>query len=77
LADHDEVTQFTPVGSDERTVLVEDSPPPGTITPYRLPILAVCASREVVPARVLKVLGHEVGHAMGISEAELRELGWF
>ena len=50
---------------------------PGTITLYRLPILAVCASREDVPARVLKVLGHEVGHAMGISESELRELGWF
>ncbi len=50
---------------------------PGTITLYRLPILWACASREDVPARVLKVLGHEVGHAMGISEAELRELGWF
>jgi len=42
-----------------------------------LPIVAVCAGREVVPACVLKVVGHEVGHAMGISEAELRELGWF
>jgi len=50
---------------------------PSTITLYRLPILAACASPENVPARVLKVLGHEVGHAMGIPEAELRELGWF
>jgi predicted Zn-dependent protease with MMP-like domain len=50
---------------------------PDTITLYRLPILGACASREDVPTRVLKVLGHEVGHAMGISEAELRELGWF
>ncbi len=50
---------------------------PDTITLYRLPILWACASREDVPTRVLKVLGHEVGHAMGISEAELRELGWF
>ncbi|NYI41804.1 metallopeptidase family protein [Demequina lutea] len=50
---------------------------PDTISLYRLPILSVCTRREDVPARVLKVLGHEVGHAMGISEAELRELGWF
>ena len=50
---------------------------PGTITLYRLPILAACASREDVAPRVLKVLGHEVGHAMGLSESELRDLGWF
>ncbi|MCV2394728.1 metallopeptidase family protein [Actinotalea sp. M2MS4P-6] len=50
---------------------------PDTITLFRLPILAACRSREEVPARVLTVLGHEVGHAMGISERELRELGWF
>jgi predicted Zn-dependent protease with MMP-like domain len=50
---------------------------PAIITLYRLPILAACASREAVPARVLKVLGHEVGHALGISEAQLRKLGWF
>ncbi len=50
---------------------------PDTITLYRFPILAVCASRDEVPSRVLKVLGHEVGHAMGIGEAELRALGWY
>ena len=50
---------------------------PGTITLYRLPILWVCARREDVAPRVLKVLGHEVGHAMGLPEAQLRELGWF
>jgi predicted Zn-dependent protease with MMP-like domain len=50
---------------------------PDTITLYRRPILGACASADDVPARVLKVLGHEVGHAMGIGEAELRELGWF
>ena len=49
---------------------------PSTITLYRLPILRECDSVEDVAARVLKVLGHEVGHAMGIGEAELRELGW-
>lgn len=50
---------------------------PATITLYRLPILSVCAAREDVAPRVLKVLGHEVGHAMGITEAELRQRGWY
>jgi predicted Zn-dependent protease with MMP-like domain len=50
---------------------------PSTITLYRLPILAACRTPDEVPARVLKVLGHEVGHAMGIGERRLRELGWF
>ncbi|WP_296667816.1 metallopeptidase family protein [Demequina sp.] len=50
---------------------------PNTITLFRLPILGACRTPEEVPARILKVLGHEVGHAMGISERELRELGWF
>lgn len=50
---------------------------PPTITLYRIPILAVCRRPEDVPARVLKVLGHEVGHAVGFGEAALRELGWY
>ena len=49
---------------------------PDTITLYRKPIVAVCARLEDVPGRVQKVLVHEVGHAMGMEEAELRELGW-
>jgi predicted Zn-dependent protease with MMP-like domain len=49
---------------------------PDTITLYRIPILLVCERPEDVPARVFKVLGHEVGHAMGLGEARLRELGW-
>ena len=39
---------------------------PPTITLYRIPILAVCRRPEDVPAKVLKVLGHEVGHAVGL-----------
>jgi predicted Zn-dependent protease with MMP-like domain len=50
---------------------------PDVITLYRVPILAVCRSRDEVAPRVLKVLGHEVGHALGIGEDELRALGWF
>lgn len=50
---------------------------PGVITLYREPILATCSDLAELPARVLKVLGHEVGHALGLSEDRLRELGWF
>ena len=49
---------------------------PDVITLYRRPILAVCRTREDVAPRVLKVLGHEVGHAFGLSEAQLRAYGW-
>ncbi len=49
---------------------------PDTITLYRVPILKVCREPADVPGRVLKVVGHEVGHAMGLSEARLRALGW-
>jgi predicted Zn-dependent protease with MMP-like domain len=48
---------------------------PDPITLYRVPIVEVCARVEDVPARVRTVLMHEVGHAMGMSEAELRDLG--
>lgn len=50
---------------------------PSTITLYRIPILAVCSRPEDVPPRVFKVLGHEVGHAVGLGESALRELGWY
>ena len=49
---------------------------PDTITLYRVPILLVCRDPADVPDRVLKVVGHEVGHAMGLPESRLRELGW-
>lgn len=49
---------------------------PDTITLYRIPIVEVCRRLEDVPDRVRTVLVHEVGHAMGLSEGRLRELGW-
>ena len=49
---------------------------PDVITLYRLPILRVCRSADEVAPRVLKVLGHEVGHALGLSEEQLRAYGW-
>ncbi len=49
---------------------------PDTITLYRVPIVEVCARIEDVPGRVRTVLVHEVGHAMGMPEGRLRELGW-
>jgi predicted Zn-dependent protease with MMP-like domain len=50
---------------------------PDVITLYRLPILAVCRNADEVAPRVLKVLGHEVGHALGLSEEQLRGHGWY
>jgi predicted Zn-dependent protease with MMP-like domain len=50
---------------------------PDRIELYRIPILHVCRSREEVADRVRKVLGHEIGHALGLDEDRLRELGWY
>jgi predicted Zn-dependent protease with MMP-like domain len=49
---------------------------PDVITLYRRPILTVCRTPDEVAPRVLKVLGHEVGHALGLSEGQLRAYGW-
>jgi predicted Zn-dependent protease with MMP-like domain len=49
---------------------------PDVITLFRIPILTVCRTVEEVAPRVLKVLGHEVGHAFGLGEEQLRAYGW-
>jgi predicted Zn-dependent protease with MMP-like domain len=49
---------------------------PDTITLYRVPIVETCTSVDDLPGRVRTVLVHGTGHAMGLSEARLREPGW-
>lgn len=49
---------------------------PDQIQLYREPILAVSRDRGDLVDRVRKVLGHEIGHALGVDEAQLRALGW-
>ena len=51
------------------------SRPPGPITLCRLAILNACTSTGEVPGRVKSVLLHELGHAYGLDERRLRELG--
>ena len=48
---------------------------PDTIFLYRVAILAVCRRAADVPPRVRSVLLHEIGHALGLGEERLRELG--
>jgi predicted Zn-dependent protease with MMP-like domain len=50
---------------------------PDRIELYRVPILKVSRTADDVAAQVRKVLGHEIGHAFGLGEDRLRELGWY
>lgn len=49
---------------------------PDRIELYRGPILRISRSPEDVGFQVRKVLGHEIGHAFGLDDERLRELGW-
>jgi predicted Zn-dependent protease with MMP-like domain len=48
---------------------------PDSIVLYRQPILRAVRRRADVSDRVRAVLLHEIGHAMGMTEARLREMG--
>ena len=50
--------------------------PPDRITLFTAPIRRQCATRSEVRWQVRKVVLHEVGHLIGMSEDRLHELGW-
>ena len=52
------------------------SPLPDRIIIYRSPILRSCTSREQVAREIRITLLHEVGHCLGMSEADLHRLGY-
>lgn len=49
---------------------------PDRITIYRLPILAMCVSREQVQHQVRITVVHEVAHHFGIDDERLSDLGY-
>lgn len=48
---------------------------PDTIVLYRRPIVQACRTAAEVPGRARRVLLHEIGHALGMTERRLREMG--
>ena len=49
---------------------------PDTVTLYRDPICAMCASESEVVEQVRVTLVHEVAHHFGMDDDRLEELGW-
>ena len=49
---------------------------PDRIIIYRQPILRSCASREEAAREIRVTLIHEVGHCLGMSEADLHRMGY-
>ena len=49
---------------------------PDTITVFRNPTLAMCASEEEVVAEVNITVVHEIAHHFGIDDARLHDLGY-
>jgi predicted Zn-dependent protease with MMP-like domain len=49
---------------------------PDRITLYRRPIMQSCATRAEVVREVRITLWHEVGHYLGLDEADLHRLGY-
>lgn len=49
---------------------------PDRITIYRLPIQAICSSREQVRNQVRVTVVHEIAHHFGIGDQRLHDLGY-
>jgi predicted Zn-dependent protease with MMP-like domain len=49
---------------------------PDCIYIFQRPIQAICDSREAVVEQVRKTVLHEIGHHFGMSEKDLREIGY-
>ena len=49
---------------------------PDRITLYRQPILQNCPTRSAVAREIRITLWHEVGHCLGLDEADLHRLGY-
>lgn len=49
---------------------------PDRIIIYRQPILRSCSSREEAAREIRVTLIHEVGHCLGMSEADLHRMGY-
>jgi len=65
------------VGVAPRDLSVLDAPPEQqpTILLFKRNLERACPDRDVLVAEVRKTVLHEVGHAIGLSEAELVEMG--
>ncbi len=49
---------------------------PDCIYLYRLPILSMCGDHDAVEREIRTTLLHEIGHHLGMSEADLDRLGY-
>lgn len=49
---------------------------PDRITIYRLPILAMCTTRDQVVEQVRITVVHEIAHHFGIDDETLHDYGW-
>jgi predicted Zn-dependent protease with MMP-like domain len=66
---------FTGIPLPERSAF---EPPlyPDQILIFQEPLMAVCGSREELEEEIAITVVHEVAHYMGLSEAQLDELGY-
>lgn len=49
---------------------------PDRISIYRLPLIAMCSSKEELIDEIQTTVIHEVAHHFGIDDDQLHEMGW-